>query len=58
MSQPNALEEFIADNFMFECSVMDRLQDAGIISDNCIDASSVATIDQAIAIDYLKQNTP
>jgi hypothetical protein len=36
--------------------VMDRLQDAGIVSDNCVTVADVAEADQTKAVDWLKLN--
>jgi hypothetical protein len=52
----NPLEKFISENSLNEVQMMNHLQAAGIVSDNCILADSVAIPDRANAILHLKKH--
>jgi len=49
----NAIEWFVLANP--EIAVMDLLQDAAIISDNCVLPSDIAAADHDRALDYLQK---
>jgi hypothetical protein len=49
----NALETFLDASFLDEVEAMNRLQEHGIISDNCILAADVADADCEAAITFL-----
>jgi len=43
-------------NRLDECRVMDALQNANVISDNCVAVHDVAKPDDAKAVEWLKKN--
>jgi hypothetical protein len=48
-TEPNMLEQFIAERGLDEIAVMNYLQDQGrVISDNCIMACDVGNLEEAI----------
>lgn len=49
----NKLQIFLANNGIDERAALNRLQDAGAISDNCVHASDVAAVDVPGAIKLL-----
>jgi hypothetical protein len=49
----NALEQFLATHKLSELDAMNKLQDAGIISDLCVNACEVAEADQMNAVSFL-----
>jgi hypothetical protein len=52
----NALLTFIRAHRLKPSEVMDRLQDCGVVSDNCVTVADVAEGDQTKAVDWLTQN--
>jgi hypothetical protein len=50
------LLNFIRAHRLKPSEVMDRLQDAGIVSDNCVTVADVAEGDQTKAVDWLNLN--
>jgi hypothetical protein len=51
----NALEYYIAQHELSESDCMNQLQDAGVISDNCVLANDVCYLDCNNAIAFLKE---
>lgn len=51
-----ALLNFIRAHRLKPSDVMNRLQDAGIVSDNCVTVADVADGDQTAAVEWLTQN--
>ncbi len=49
----NALEAFLTESGMDETKAMNQLQDAAMISDNCIWACDVANVDCLRAVKFL-----
>ena len=52
----NLLVIYIDSNRLDECRVMDALQNANVISDNCVAVHDVAKPDDAKAVEWLKKN--
>jgi tRNA A37 threonylcarbamoyltransferase TsaD len=52
----NALLNFIRAHRLKPSEVMNRLQDAAVISDNCVTVADVAEADQTKAVEWLKLN--
>lgn len=52
----NALELWMSTQFKTERAIMHELQEAGIISDNCVWARDVANGDAEKAVQWLKEN--
>lgn len=52
----NSLELYIQKHGLDPVATMNRLTDAGIISDNCVNASDVASIDCFHACLWLQKN--
>jgi len=52
----NTLLIFIRANRLKPSEVMNRLQDAAVISDNCVTVADVAEVDQTKAVEWLKLN--
>ena len=52
----NLLLLYTDSNHLDECRVMDALQNANVISDNCVAVHDVATPDDAKAVEWLKKN--
>lgn len=52
------LENFITNNQLDPVATMNRLQGAGVISDNCITAQDVAAVDCLVAITWLLKHQP
>lgn len=50
----NSLQDYLAGVGADEAKAMDALQDAGIISDNCVWARDVAEADCPAAVEFLK----
>ncbi|MES2367015.1 MAG: hypothetical protein V4563_14160 [Pseudomonadota bacterium] len=51
----NALEYYLMTSGMNDTAAMNKLQDAGVISDNCVHVSEVAYSDCEKAVAYLKK---
>ena len=49
------LEEYIKSNGLSEVEAMNALQDHGLISDCCVNARDVATVDTPRAIEFLEK---
>jgi hypothetical protein len=56
MNGPNALELYLAARNLPEGRAMDALQNANVISDNCVAVHDVAKPDDAKAVEWLKKN--
>jgi hypothetical protein len=52
----SVLLDFIRAHHLKPSEVMNRLQDAAVISDNCVTVSDVAEADQTKAVEWLKLN--
>jgi len=52
----NTLLNFIRASRLKPSEVMNRLQDAGIVADNCVTVADVAEVDQTKAVEWLKLN--
>ena len=52
----NTLLNFIRAHRLKPSEVMNRLQGAGIVSDNCVTVADVAEADQIAAVEWLSQN--
>jgi len=50
------LLNFIRAHRLKPSEVMNRLQDAAVISDNCVTVADVAEADQIAAVEWLSQN--
>lgn len=50
------LLNFIRAHRLKPSEVMDRLQDAAVISDNCVTVADVADADQTKAVEWLTKN--
>lgn len=50
----NPLESYLKTNNLDPMTTMNRLQDAGIVSDNCVTPRDVAEADCGRAVDYLR----
>jgi len=50
------LLNFIRAHRLKPSEVMNRLQDAGIVSDNCVTVADVAEVDQTKAVEWLTKN--
>lgn len=52
----NLLQNYIILNGLSETDTMNKLQDQGIISDNCVNAEDVANVNCDRAVEWLEEN--
>lgn len=52
-ANPNKLQSAAADMEKTEVQAMNELQDAGVISDNCVTFADIATADVDKAVDFI-----